>query len=61
MNTPTPKQRDIIQLYTENIQQSKTYQQGQAKQNMLKGFLYGLCACGYMSMTEAIDIIRRWC
>ena len=61
MNTPTQRQRDIIKLYTENIQQSKTDQQRQAQKNMLKGFVSGLCACGYMSMTEAKDIIRRWC
>lgn len=61
MNTPTQRQRDIIQLYTENIQQSKTDQQRKAQQNILKGFVYGLCTCGYMSMTEAKDIIRRWC
>lgn len=60
MNTPTQRQRDIIQLYTENIQQSKTDKQRTAQQNMLKGFVFGLCACGYMSMTEAKDIIRRW-
>lgn len=60
MNT-TQRQRDIIKLYTENIQQSKTDQQQAAQKNMLKGFVYGLCACGYMSMTKAKDIIRRWC
>lgn len=60
MNTPTPRQREIIKLYTEDIRHSKTDQQRQAQRNILKGFVFGLCACGYMSMTEAKDIVRRW-
>ena len=60
-NKTTPRQREIIQLYTENIQRSKTDTQRKAQQNILKGFVFGLCACGYMSMAEAKDIARRWC
>ena len=59
MNT-TQRHRDIIQLYTENIQNSKTDQRQKAQQNILKGFVFGLCASNYMSMTEAKDIIQRW-
>ena len=61
MNTPTARQREVIKLYTENIKQSKTDQQRKAQQNILKGFVFGLCAGGYMHMSEAKDIIRRWC
>lgn len=61
MNATTQRQRGMIKLYTENIQHSKTDQQRKAQQNILKGFVYGLCACGCMPMTEAKDIVRRWC
>lgn len=61
MNTPTPRQREIIQLYTESIRQASTVERLKASKNTLRGFVYGLVTCSYMSMTEAKNIIDRWC